>query len=271
METTQAIVDGFPNQPIEVEMLGTNLGLVVDATMIFNTRTPGTVVYPVRKNDIVRLSYCPGETEELPKMTEIVFKASPRFLSRIECGSHDAMTRMIALAAILGAEIIHAGEDRIDLLHPETIDVPAIARAAGIANPDVNFRGQPCHLCKIAFFGYEQMERMIAMAVVLGAELVGWTEDPDEISFLQAEGRDLNAVADAAQITTDPDDLIDLDLTLQYRPGALPGPEWGTGQWENINEKPAESGTPVKDEKQTNNGAGPQELTNLPGAPPNTK
>lgn len=261
MLKTDAVVEGFPDVTIEVAMLGSKLGRVVNAAMIFHNFTPRTVYAPVRSNDIVRLSHDPDESDDLPRVTEIVYKASPRFLSKIDCRSDKAMYQMIALAAVLGAEIQYISTDKasipsIWLLHADNLDLPAIARAACISIPDDDkVRLVPALRCRIPLYNDDQSYLLIAIAVVLGADILADNkanfdppdDAPNHITLRQQWGMDMLAIAKAAHVSEDLDDPPDIDLTRNYRPGPAPGPGWAAGRWGSINETPVEG----EAEKQT--------------------
>jgi len=114
---------------VTVETLGPRLARVVD---------PGLTL-KVSENDIIRLSHDPGEAEGTPHMVEILHRINP-VLSEIEFWTGANRNRMIALAAVLGAEVVNIkeGSDVLDfpgivrIAHPVDLDIAAIAEAAGV-------------------------------------------------------------------------------------------------------------------------------------------
>lgn len=246
MKTTKATIYGLPDDvTFDVVMLGQKLGRVVDASLVMedSDEIAGKAISPIREDDIVRLSHDPADGEPLPTLTEVVFKARPRVLSEIDCKSFEQVCRMIALAAVLRAEIHSVDIDPeyvtpIRLLHADGINLPAIARAAGVGRSDVDFSGKPCHLSKIRFFGVEQEYLMIAMAIVLGAEIIDVTYDTNEIVLFHPDGVDIAAVADAARISVDREDIEIGAPNFFPRPGAVPGAEWDSGQWASFDSLP---------------------------------
>jgi hypothetical protein len=149
MEPIEAIIEGHPDYPIEVKMLGPRLGRVLRDCYL-NPLSPNSIPVPIIKNDIVRLSHAPKEGKAAPAITKILYKAGPRFLSRIECPTAEQRYRMIAIGAVLGAVIEQWGRT-VDLFHAEEIDMPALANAAGLTRCRVGLRRPSIHLCKIPF------------------------------------------------------------------------------------------------------------------------
>ena len=122
---------------VTVELLAPRIARVVDA---WTTLT-------VTEGDIIRLSHDPSDDAAPPQMTEILFKNNP-IISEIEFWTFANRNRMIALAAVLGAEVLgfddfdHVPDGspcRIRVAHSESLDVEAIALAAGISDdPDAD-------------------------------------------------------------------------------------------------------------------------------------
>lgn len=250
MARTKATVDSFGDWTIDVDMLGPRLGRVLDATGIWNSMKPGTVYAPVKANDIVRLSHDPDEGDAIPSVAEVVYKAGPRFLSEIECPTDEAEIRLMALTTVLGADIQIIGRDRKGvrsawILHAEEIDVPAIAQAAGIDKWDTDLRRVPCHLCKVDCFQEAQMYRMVALALVLGAEILYVTRSPHQVVLFHADGVDIPRIAELARIAQDPDDRVQLGMTrLLHSPGPSPSAEWTAGAWGKFSDLEGKEETP---------------------------
>jgi hypothetical protein len=237
LKTEAIFVNESGQAPIMVEIIGPQRGRVVDAMGICNVMKAKTLFYPVCKNDIVRLSHNPGDGDGLPRVTEIIFKALPRFLSQIEYCSREQQHRLIALAAVLGAEIqyfgVHETQAFMWVLHSETVNLPAIAKAAGIGTPGARLKGTPHNRCTITV-AKNQRNLAIALVVVLGAEIceVYEAEETSEITLLHPDGLDMAAVADAARLSVDANEWDELDLReLPPPPRAVAGPEWQAGSW----------------------------------------
>lgn len=242
MTTTEATMQGFPDVSFEVEMLGPRIGRVVDASAIFNIIKPGTVVNPLLENDIVRLSHDPGESDGLPRLVEVAYKAGPRFLSKVECHTDDQLYRLIAVAQVVGGRVHgttiqnRTGVIELWALHAEEIDFPGIVEAAGLTRGAYRHRSPPSELCKIPFFDEDQADRMIALAVLLGAEVMYVTDEPGEVVLFHHPDIDIRAVADAAGVTRNREE-VELDSRVPARrPGAAPGPEWESGVWGSFDE-----------------------------------
>jgi hypothetical protein len=236
-KTTIAIVEGPYKLGLGVELLGPRLGRAMYDIQFVHS-IPRPISHAIVAGDVVRLSHDPGEAEGSPKVTEVVVKAGPRFHSEIECHTDEQMYRLTALAAVLGGVVVHARLEtnpytwQVEVQHWEWFDMHVIAKAAGVTAFPADLKSPPIHLCKIPFFDDEQAHRMVALAVVVDAEVMYIRHDPNEIVLFHAESIDLRALADAAHIATDPRDLLEIDVSrASPPPGALAGPEWGEGQW----------------------------------------
>jgi hypothetical protein len=247
----------------EVEYLGSHVGHVV-ADIWINPLTPGTVPCPIRKGDIVRLDREPEDNDPTANITEVLIKTRPRFLSAVNCRGPEQLYRLIALAEVLRAEvkqvrhINHPYTIEVWVMHAENIDLPAIARAAGLTRLALRPPSPPCHLCKIPFFNYDQRNRMIALAVFLRAEVLYVTDGlyaatqanldeededettaaedrdphlPHEVVLFHGDDIDIKAVADAAGITRDPREIEIGIMFEKPPPGVKPGAEWQSGTW----------------------------------------
>jgi hypothetical protein len=98
----------------------------------------------IGENDIVLLSHDPSDSAPPPRVIEVLYKQNP-VASDIEFQTGGDHTRIIALAAVLGAEVVlvedisvhpavFAGKVRV--AHPGHVDFQALAAAAGITPPD---------------------------------------------------------------------------------------------------------------------------------------
>jgi hypothetical protein len=117
------------DQEVTVQPLGPLVARVVD---------PGLTL-KVSKDDVVRLSHDPVDAEPPPTMVEIVHRRKP-VLSAIVFWTTNNRNRMIALAAVLGAEVVDVDErpdeecGTIRIAHAQDIDMHAIAWAAGVSD-----------------------------------------------------------------------------------------------------------------------------------------
>jgi hypothetical protein len=231
--------------------------------------------WPVLEEDIVLLSRACEGHDSVFTVKKVVSQARPRFLSRVKCYTADQLYRLTTLAAILRAEMFDVKvisepyAIEVLVMHSEDIDLPAIARAAGLTRVALGPPSPPCHLCKIPFFTGEQRDRMIALAHFLGAQVLYTTDrllgprdeqrkymdeedddaeeddagDDDELQrkpnptyrgavvLFHGNDIDIGAIADAAGITRDPS-VVELGIMFEKPPpGAQPGAEWQSGTW----------------------------------------
>jgi hypothetical protein len=261
----ESVVDG------DVEFLGPHVGRA-RRDICIDALSPETVPWPVREGDIVRLNREPDSAElesgdETATITEVLVKSRPRFLSAVDCRSAGQLYRLIALAEVLRAEVMqvryidHPYAIQVWVMHAEDVDLSAIARAAGLTRVALRPPSPPCHLCKIPFFTSGQRDRMIALAVFLGAEVLYATDhlhavrsanadveaedaeeegnagedrelrQADEVVLFHGDDIDIRAVADAAGVTRDPK-KVELGIRFETPPpGAEPGAEWQSGTW----------------------------------------
>jgi hypothetical protein len=256
MEPAEATIEGLPEWPVVLEMLGPRVARVLESVRL-NPSGPDTVPAPIHVSDIVRLSHDPGEDDVAPVVTEIIYKAGPRRVSRIECHTHEQMYQVNAVAAAVGARVKsvptepNRGRLWLWLLHAEEIDFPAVVEAAGLTSARPDPRPQPCHLRKIPFFDGEQEARMIALAVVLGMEVLYVTHDPNEVVLFHGDATDVRAVAEAADVTRNREGVEIGFRFTRPRPGAVPGPEGESGTWGN----PGGGGAGAEDQDDSNTSA----------------
>jgi hypothetical protein len=192
MKTIQATVDGFPNTQVQVEMLTKPLGRVVDASLIFNTFADGNMMSPIFVGDFVLLSIEPSG-DELPGVVEVIPKVGPRFLSKIICPSNEQAFRTIAISAVLEAEIQVITEDTnrdlcLFVKHDPSIQLKRVAELAGMTRPSSSPRPNIQLETHIPFYADEQEYRLVALAVVLGAEVktVFYADHDDGVSVIDA-------------------------------------------------------------------------------------
>jgi hypothetical protein len=247
MNRTEATTDSHPGAYFEVEMLGPRIARVVDAALVHNILRDSGVHRPLLPGDIVRLDHDPGEGDALPKLTEVVYKAEPRFMSTVRCYSYDQVYRLIALTAVLGGRVDDMPSKRrghklvVRLVHSEAIDVPAVAQAAGLTRYVAGAKPPPIHLSKVPYFEESQALAMVALAVVLGAEVMYVRRKPREVVLFHGDDIDVRKIADAAGVTRNPE-AVELDFRFRRpRPGAVPGPDWESGAWGSLDKRGAAS------------------------------
>jgi hypothetical protein len=92
-------------------------------------------------DDIVRLNHEPSEGGAMPELVEVIFKRNP-VISDVRFMGPWERDRLIALATVLGAEVLDVEETTdaipwpatIRIAHAEDIDFLALAEAAGISS-----------------------------------------------------------------------------------------------------------------------------------------